>query len=101
MQKQRKPFIKHYKEKLRKETQLRLIEERKNQALNHKRRKEAVRTIERYWGFILLRRELMEKKKMWANLPLDCRLLWMRFSVLKEQAFDLRETIRDMNSKID
>jgi hypothetical protein len=57
-------------------------------------RKEAVRKIERYWTFILLRRELRQKKKLWAKLPIDCRLLWMRFSSLKEQASGLREEIR-------
>lgn len=64
-------------------------------------RKEAVRTIEKYWTLILLRRELLEKKKLWAKLPIDCRLLWVRFSALKEQAFDLREDIRDMSNKIE
>ena len=68
-------------------------------ALDQKRRKEAVRTIEKFWGIVLLRRELLEKKKQWSSLPLDCRLLWIRFSALKEQAFDLREEIRDIRNK--
>jgi len=66
--------------------------------MNIKRRKEAVRVIEKYWSFILLRRDLRDKKKQWSKLPPDCRLLWMRFSALKEQAFDLREEIRIMNT---
>jgi len=49
-----------------------------------KKRKEAVRVIEKYRSLVLLRRELLEKKKMWDKLPIDCRLLWMRFSALKE-----------------
>lgn len=61
-----------------------------------KQKKEAVRTIEKYWALVQLRRELLEKKKLWEKLPIDCRLLWVRFSALKEQAFDLREEIRDL-----
>lgn len=63
-----------------------------------KQKKEAVRVIEKYWTLVLLRRELREKKKLWGKLPVDCRLLWMRFSALKEQAFDLREEIRYLNT---
>jgi hypothetical protein len=61
-----------------------------------KKRKEAVRTIEKYWTLILLRKELLKKKKLWAKLPIDCRLLWARFSLLKEEAFSLKEKIRDL-----
>jgi len=53
-----------------------------------------VRTIEKYWSFILLRRGF-KKRKQWENLPLDCRLLWARFSALKEQAFDLKQENKD------
>jgi hypothetical protein len=31
--------------------------------MNQKRRKEAVRTIEKFWGIVLLRRDLLERKK--------------------------------------
>ena len=59
-----------------------------------KQKKDAVRIIEKHWGLRILRRELREKRKEWAKLPMDCRLLWVRFSALKEEAFDLREEIR-------
>jgi hypothetical protein len=49
-----------------------------------KQRKEAVKLIEKYWTLYLLRKELIRRKKEWMKLPLDCRLLWMRFSILKE-----------------
>jgi hypothetical protein len=40
-----------------------MIEEQRMKAINQKRRKEAVRTIEKFWGLVLLRRDLYEKKK--------------------------------------
>lgn len=63
-----------------------------------KKKKEAVRTIEKFWTLVLLRRELLEKKKLWDKLPVDCRRLWLRFSALKEQAFDLRKEIRGLKT---
>ncbi|CDW79347.1 UNKNOWN [Stylonychia lemnae] len=92
-------FKKYIADKRKKEARMKLIEDQKRKAEELKRRKEAVRVIEKFWQIRILRRELMEKKKQWENLPLDCRLLWMRFSALKEQAFDLKEEIRYLNNK--
>lgn len=47
-------------------------------------KRDAVRVIEKFWGLRKLRMELREKRKEWAKLPIDCRLLWVRFSALKE-----------------
>ncbi len=71
-----------------------MIEEQKIKVETLRKRKDAVRLIEKFWGLIMLRRDLREKRKQWANLPRDCRLLWIRFSCLKEQTFDLKEEIR-------
>ena len=67
--------------------------------MDMKLKKDAVRIIEKHWGLRNLRIELRQKRKEWAKLPIDCRLLWVRFSALKEQAFDLREEIRYLKDK--
>lgn len=93
----RRSYRKVLSAKRKREAQQRLIQDQKDKAMVLKRRKEAVKTIEKYWAFILLRRELRDKQTQWSKLPPDCRKLWMRFSALKEQAFDLKEEIRYMN----
>ena len=40
-----------------------MIEEQKVRAMNLKKRKEAVKLIERFWSFILFKKELIEKRK--------------------------------------
>ena len=56
MHKIRAKFLKYMLEKRRKEAQQRMIFEQKKKAIEMKQKKEAVRTIEKYWTFILLRR---------------------------------------------
>lgn len=80
---------------------MRVIEETRRKIENRNRQKEAVRIIEKYWILYLMKKDLMEKKRMWEKLPLDCRLLWTRFSQLKQQTYGLSEKIKDLNRKYD
>mmetsp|Transcript_22244 Transcript_22244/g.21486 ORF Transcript_22244/g.21486 Transcript_22244/m.21486 type:complete len:147 (-) Transcript_22244:39-479(-) len=101
MWKFRRPFNLIMQEKKRKEEQIKLIEEQKKKIEVLRMKKEAVRVIEREWGLYLLKKELIEKKRMWDKLPLDCRLLWARFSNLKQQTYGLSEKIKEMNRNMD
>jgi hypothetical protein len=80
MKKHRTLFLVHWREVCRRLKQKQGIEAQRLKANEGKIRKEAVRTIEKFWAYVLLRRDLIAKRKMYEKLPKDCRRLWVRFS---------------------
>ncbi len=61
-----------------------------------KKRRAAVKIIEKFFLDYLLKKDLREARKFLAKLPFDCRILWIRMNCIKLQTSSLKGEVEQL-----